>query len=804
MVFTMNPNRNLSKQVLRCLAIAGLCGLGLLTGTSARAAIWYVDNAATGANNGTSWANAWSSFSSVVWGTSGVKAGDTLYISGGSTSKTYTETWTVGASGTAGSPIRIAIDAANPSHNGTVIFDYNYAGDQGSLTAITCLRNYITFDGSVGSECHIAINNLRNYMNRMVAIGIYADSSVGVVIDHIASTNCNNPIRIASATGFRVSNCNLRQVRGDACIAAAGSSGSWDANLVYSNFCEVLYNGAVPPGKTSVYVGADGVQCTSGLSIFGNKFLVTKTSVYTSDQHPDMVQAVGYYLKIYGNEFNNIGDSAIDYGCYSGNSNPHDVWIYNNVFRITASIDPYPEFFRFYGYGLAVASISNFKILNNTFIDNNFQYRVVRFDTFGGNPTASGNEIKNNLFYNCGGGNAAAPVVYIDPSSSFTSSSFAIDGNVYCQTNTANYVYIMGTNYSTASWVSGHEPHGSTGVPKLVSYTPFAASGNDFHLQATDTVAKDKGVSLSSYFTTDKDGVARPQGPAWDIGAYEYASGGGGSSNLPPVVSAVSVNATDVDPIASGIQVFEGTTVQYSGSASDPNGDALTWQWIYTINGGAEVVFQSGAGSVLPISFTYPTGSGGNTYVWTLRVSDGQLTSQSQLTIGVETPPAAQGLTFPVSAGVISAPFVLANNYISQSVQTTVPTNGGRAAFNLTITNAGYYVIQGLVNAPDASANSLYVNIDAEPQDPLMIWDIVMTSGFEQRLASWRGTGTDTSDQFVPKVFNLAAGAHQVIFRGREANVQLQSFSLLQVPTAPQNLRVLTNLVTSPTFSAGQ
>jgi hypothetical protein len=31
------------------------------------------------------------------------------------------------------------------------------------------------------------------------------------------------------------------------------------------------------------------------------------------------------------------------------------------------------------------------------------------------------------------------------------------------------------------------------------------------------------GTDLSDYFTADKDGTARPQGPAWDIGAYEYA-----------------------------------------------------------------------------------------------------------------------------------------------------------------------------------------------------------------------------------------------------------------------------------------
>ena len=63
-----------------------------------------------------------------------------------------------------------------------------------------------------------------------------------------------------------------------------------------------------------------------------------------------------------------------------------------------------------------------------------------------------------------------------------------------------------------------------------------------------------------------------------------------------------------------------------------------------------------------------------------------------------------------------------------------------------------------------------------------MIWDILpITLGFEQRIVSWRGGGTDNNDQIVPKVFNLSAGSHQIYFKGEEPGTALANFTLLQV-----------------------
>jgi hypothetical protein len=104
-------------------------------------------------------------------------------------------------------------------------------------------------------------------------------------------------------------------------------------------------------------------------------------------------------------------------------------------------------------------------------------------------------------------------------------------------------------------------------------------------------------------------------------------------------------------------------------------------------------------------------------------------------------------------------------------------------------------VIQASVNSTSLTGNSFYVNIDAQPQDPSMIWDVnPVTSGFEQRLVCWRGNGTAEADQFVPEIFSLTAGMHQLIIVGREPGAQLQSLSILQLPPVPQNLHILQSL----------
>jgi hypothetical protein len=501
---------------------------------NAQAAKWYVDNAVTSSGNGQSWAKAFRQFSDIVW--SNVKPGDVIYISGGKSggTKTYTESWSVGASGSTGNPIIITMDATSASHNGTAVFDYDSHGDTATVDAITLnKRSYITFNGNVKGQNHIAIKNLRNVESNPHGVGEGSNHANGfagrgnkaIIIDHIDVINCNNPIRLGGGSpGNEIMHSNFLQVRGDAAILLDGGSNTWDANLIHDNFIELLHNSASPPGETKAhYGGPDGLQTSSGVSIYRNTFKYCKTSVYTSTQHPDILQLQGNFIKIYDNEFINIADSGIDYDCYA-NSTPHDVWIYNNLFRIVQIIDTYPEYFRFYlSMKKPLTSITNFKILNNTFVDNTGSnqtgYIALRFNGFNNtNPTGSGNEIKNNIFYNCGNGSQYQNI-YIAASTGFTDASFTFDANVYYNSSKAPHIYYNGTDYAADKWIAAREPHGKTTAPTFVSYSPNDAN-NNLHLSPKDKVAKGSGVSLRGYFAEDKDGTKR-QEKGWSIGAYE-------------------------------------------------------------------------------------------------------------------------------------------------------------------------------------------------------------------------------------------------------------------------------------------
>ena len=142
----------------------------------------------------------------------------------------------------------------------------------------------------------------------------------------------------------------------------------------------------------------------------------------------------------------------------------------------------------------------------------------------------------------------------------------------------------------------------------------------------------------------------------------------------------------------------------------------------------------------------------------------------------------ASGQAFLASAAILNSPLALTNDYIYLTTAQAELPDGGKAVFNFSVTNAGNYQIETLVSAPDESSNSFFVNIDAPPVDPDMIWDIPLTTGFEKRVISWRGNGDSSTDQFTPKSFKLEPGAHTLVIIGREPGTLLKSLTIRPAP----------------------
>jgi hypothetical protein len=195
-----------------------------------------------------------------------------------------------------------------------------------------------------------------------------------------------------------------------------------------------------------------------------------------------------------------------------------------------------------------------------------------------------------------------------------------------------------------------------------------------------------------------------------------------------------------------------------------------------------------GAVAAAPYSFAWNDVSAGLYSLSATAVYDSGGTIGSpaaNVTVAAGRPPS--GLTFAADSGAISAPFVATNGIVFQSVATDV-TNGGLAVYSFDVVNVGNYLVSAMVNAPTVGENSLYVNIDAEPTDPLMIWDIPITTGLTSRTVSWRGNGTGDPAlaQYSPKVFTLSAGTHQLIIRGRAANTTVGTISIAATPPTLQ------------------
>src|SRR5579862_1290966 len=454
-------NSRIKIHVMKFLAI-----LLFFTLFSAGATTWYVDSTVSASGTGTSWATAWKALSNIT----GVKAGDTVYISGGpsGSSQTYSVSSWAPAGGTSASPItyQIGQDAA---HNGTAIFS-------GSGTWFGGANNVIVSGDAGDGGMHFSCTGYGTAAN------INGDSYLRISYVNLGN-NLGDGIDGQGVNQFQLDHCYayVSSANADHFMSVGMNGTTWDQNLIHD--CAIY----IPHQAGASGDGADGFQISgTGFTLYNN-LVVGYDTTYTAGQHQDGWQALlGSYIKFYGNTFLNIGNYALFADAYYGGFS--HIWVYNNIFLITGSA-VYP--------GGAV------------------------FGTDGGYQGPSPCTFNDIIYANHLAdryGNNGQPFSLINVSPYAT----VFTGDIIVNNTIVNGGGISLNNNTTSTVLDNVSLTATQAGADFVSYVTGGGTNNNYHLKSAATALIGQGANESAYFTTDRDGNARPVIGNWDIGPYQY------------------------------------------------------------------------------------------------------------------------------------------------------------------------------------------------------------------------------------------------------------------------------------------
>jgi hypothetical protein len=462
--------------LLAAHAAAALC--------PALAAEWYVDNQAGGLNTGGSWADAWQSFSDIDW--SAVSPGDTVYLSGGSTSKTYTEDLTVRSSGESASPITVTV-GQEAGHNGTVVI-------RGAGVYLES-NSHLVVTGEYRGERRLRIQDSPEYA---VQAGSLPMENVRIAYLEIAGCRGTYNVYVrGEPRGVEVDHLHVHHPAHREALLLIFWEGSADG---YGTAARIHHNIFDLNG-----VGEDAVRLASGgYDVYGNDIRARGTQPSHNDGIQVFTSVPISFIRIFDNRIADAGNWSIGISADQPLSN---LLIYNNVLDLTGSDSGTRKgIFIRPGSGTSSDSIH---VYNNTIVGAGAL--GIELDVTGETPAGMSNlKIRNNLLY--------------ESNSITINQLFGEVPGLEVRANClwASNPFWQQVHYNGVSYAPPFTVLNQGGTDRKPLLADPAA--RDFHLAESDQVCRDRGEDLSSFFTADKDGIPRPQGAGWDTGAYERPS----------------------------------------------------------------------------------------------------------------------------------------------------------------------------------------------------------------------------------------------------------------------------------------
>jgi PKD repeat protein len=337
-------------------------------------------------------------------------------------------------------------------------------------------------------------------------------------------------------------------------IARGNSGGVRDGWRFVGNYVE----GCHVAGGFAIVARIDnckvlGNELTGGAS--GNKY---DHAIYS---HKGVDAEIGWNY-IHDNDFGN----GFMISCHTDNAEAlGHVWDNHDIHDNIIDVIAYPS--RAIGIAECAAG-SSFYIYNNLIIGG----------ATGGTTSIqiASSEVKlwNNHIYDIGGaaGSYTAPIHVVQPNLTYTAGPVSIVNNIIYTENSVYYIYVepalaaqvtVDSNcyFGIGNYAGGDDANMVNADPAFVN-APY-----DLSLAVGSPCIATGSGSVSAVVLRDLDGLLRPQGVGWDIGAYEYALGVG---NISPVISDVSATPDSGDP---PLQVTFGVI------ASDPDGTIASYAW---------------------------------------------------------------------------------------------------------------------------------------------------------------------------------------------------------------------------------
>lgn len=424
--------------------------------------VHYIRAGAVGANDGSSWANAWTSLGAATW-----TRGDTYYIAGGTYNESafvYIHPATSGTSTVAIKKANASDNSGDPGWSSAYATDVAYInGPSGSIFPVLDFANgYVTIDGVTGS----------------------GTSGHGIVIYNQSHTDV---VLFEAGSGYSISHCEIKGTSyGGTTDGYSGIQFSGGKNI-YVGYCwihDVSINGLVS-------FAVVGTSYSDYGFLFENNVLSETGGCTDPGKHGQGMQ-LGFnsemaYCIIRNSIIRNAVGSAFIAFLGGGSANHHDFRIYNNIFYITD-----PVTYDIVSPGVIWSHIdavkTNISILNNT------TYGLTGATISGSvileHPSPTNTVLDNNIFEGC-----------------------RLTGHAGLTTESNNGYY-----NNTGSGI----PSGTTNQVNGSSTTFNNAASYDFTLKAGG-YAVGAGLDLSATFTTDITGTTRSS--PWSLGAYSYGSG---------------------------------------------------------------------------------------------------------------------------------------------------------------------------------------------------------------------------------------------------------------------------------------